>query len=89
MEENLALPLMNSNSRFVEGDNVVFINPNKSDCLMKVYKVQGAGVLLDGNRSLSLSHLLRPATFAEVLAKHRISLAEKHFLEFPNRKYLC
>jgi len=56
---------------------------------MKVYKVQGAGVLLDGNRSFSLSHLLRPATFAEVLAKHRISLAEKHFLEFPNRKYLC
>ena len=48
---------------------------------VKVYKVQGAGLLLDGNRSFSLSHLLRPATFAEVFAKRRMTLEEQALAE--------
>jgi hypothetical protein len=48
---------------------------------MKVYKVQGAGLLLDGNRSFSLSHLLRPANFTEVFAKRRMTLEEQALAE--------
>lgn len=81
MEENLSVSCKSENFQFVEGDNVVFIDPNKSDRLMKVYKVQGAGLLLDGNRSFSLSHLLRPATFAEVFAKRRMTLEEQALAE--------
>ncbi|WP_165381201.1 hypothetical protein [Acinetobacter bouvetii] len=39
---------------------------------MTVHKVQGDGVLLDGNRNFALTHLIRTATTAELKAKQRL-----------------
>lgn len=62
---------------FLEGDIVVFVDDSKPDHLMTVHKVQGNGVLLDGNRGFALSHLLRNATTVELDAKRRLSLTEQ------------
>lgn len=61
---------------FMAGDVVVFIDNAKTDRLMTVHKVQGDGVLLNGNSSFALTHLIRGASVAEVLAKRRLTTAE-------------
>ncbi len=64
-------------SDFLEGDTVVFIDNFMPDNLMTVHKVQGDGILLDGNRKFALVHLLRHASTVELNAKRRLSLAEQ------------
>ena len=64
-------------SDFLEGDTVVFIDNFMPDNLMTVHKVQGDGILLDGNRKFALAHLLRHASTVELNAKRRLSLAEQ------------
>ena len=66
-----------SSSDFLEGDTVVFIDDFMHDDLMTVHKVQGDGILLDGNRRFALSHLLRHASTVELNAKRRLSLTEQ------------
>ncbi|MGV7535322.1 hypothetical protein PJM52_29245, partial [Mycobacterium kansasii] len=61
-----------SESDFMAGDTVVFIDESKSGDLMTVHKVQGKGVLLDGNRSFALTHLVRHANMAELNAGKRL-----------------
>ena len=39
---------------------------------MTVHKIQGNGVLLDGNRSFALTHLVRHANVAELNAGKRL-----------------
>lgn len=51
---------------FIAGDVVVFIDASKTDRLMTVHKVQGDGVLLDGNRNFALAHLIRHANVREL-----------------------
>ena len=63
-------------SDFVKGDTVVFVDEFMPDHLMTVHKVQGDGILLDGNRKFALAHLLRHASTVELNAKRRLSLAE-------------
>lgn len=65
-----------SESDFLAGDTVVFIDALKPDHLMTVHKVQGNGVLLDGNRNFALGHLVRHARVAELNAKRRMTAAE-------------
>ncbi|WP_151721035.1 hypothetical protein [Acinetobacter ursingii] len=60
-----------NNSDFLKGDTVVFIDAFMPDHLMTVHKVQGNGVLLDGNRKFALSHLLRHASTRELSNKKR------------------
>ena len=55
---NIPKQLQVNNSDFVEGDTVVFIDANKPDHLMTVTQVQKNGVLLDGNNSFALNHLI-------------------------------
>ena len=62
---------------FLAGDVVVFVDPLKPDGLMTVHKVQGNGVLLDGNRNFALNHLIRSVSVAELNAKRRLTLAEQ------------
>ena len=66
MRSNLTQQPIENNADFLAGDVVVFTDPNKPDHLMTVHKVQGDGVLLDGNRSFALAHLIRGASVAEV-----------------------
>ncbi|MGE8541928.1 MAG: hypothetical protein ACN6NX_11525 [Acinetobacter sp.] len=61
---------------FIAGDVVVFIDASKTDGLMTVHKVQGNGVLLDGNRNFALAHLIRHANVAELGAKRRLTAVE-------------
>ncbi|ENV09516.1 hypothetical protein F966_02174 [Acinetobacter higginsii] len=68
---NISKPNQPNNTDFIEGDTVVFIDPSKPDHLMTIYQVQKNGVLLDGNNSFALNHLIRHATVFEVLAKKR------------------
>ncbi len=68
---------------FMACDVVVFKDDSKADRLMTVHKVQSDGVLLDGNHNFALSHLVRPATVAEVLAKRRLTAAEQALAEVP------
>ncbi|NWK73760.1 hypothetical protein HYG93_05540 [Acinetobacter sp. SwsAc6] len=70
-------------AEYISGDVVVFTDPNKPDHLMTVHKVQGDGVLLNGNRSFALTHLIRGASVAEVLAKRRLTTAEQALAEVP------
>lgn len=72
-----------ANDGFLNGDVVVFTDPIKPDHLMTVHKVQSDGVLLDGNHNFALSHLVRPATVAEILAKRRLTAAEQALAEVP------
>lgn len=73
----------NESAEFLTGDVVVFRQEHKPGHLMTVHKVQGDGVLLDGNRNFALSHLVRSATVAEVVAKRRLSAAEQAIAEVP------
>ncbi|NNP70828.1 MULTISPECIES: hypothetical protein [unclassified Acinetobacter] len=68
---NISKPKQANNSDFVVGDTVVFIDATKPDHLMIVYQVQKNGVLLNGNNSFALNHLIRHATVFEVLEKKR------------------
>ena len=70
-------------AEYITGDVVVFTDPNKPDHLMTVHKIQGDGVLLNGNRSFALKHLIRGASVAEVLAKRRLTTAEQALAEVP------
>lgn len=72
-----------SESDFIAGDTVVFINESKPGHLMTVHKVQGNGVLLDGNRSFALIHMIRHANVAELGAKRRLTLTEQALAEVP------
>lgn len=76
MKKNLTQQPSNDKSDFLAGDVVVFTDPNKPDHLMTVHKVQGDGVLLNGNRSFALTHLIRGASVVELNAKRRLSAAE-------------
>ena len=69
--------LQQESSDFLEGDTVVFIDNFMPNDLMTVHKVQGDGILLDGNRKFALVHLLRHASTVELNAKRRLSLAEQ------------
>ncbi|MCL6248077.1 hypothetical protein M5F00_09400 [Acinetobacter sp. ANC 4945] len=80
---NLTQQSSDNKTDFLTGDVVVFTDPIKLGHLMTVHKVQGDGVLLDGNHNFALSHLVRPATVAEVLAKRRLTTAEQALAEVP------
>ena len=82
-ELNLTQLSQDNKLGFVNGDVVVFTDPIKPGHLMTVHKVQSDGVLLDGNHNFALSHLVRPATVAEVLAKRRLTAAEQALAEIP------
>ncbi|MCH7386597.1 hypothetical protein MMO39_04685 [Acinetobacter modestus] len=69
---NISKPKAANNSDFVEGDTVVFIDPSKPDHLMTVFQVQKNGVLLNGNNSFALNHLIRHATAQELSLKRRV-----------------
>lgn len=73
----------NENADHLAGDVVVFVDTDKPGHLMTVHKVQGDGVLLDGNRNFALTHLVRSATVAEVMANRRLSAAEQALAEVP------
>ncbi|MGE8572931.1 MAG: hypothetical protein ACN6NW_12925 [Acinetobacter amyesii] len=80
---NLPQQQLNNKSDFLTDDVVVFTDPIKPGHLMTVHKVQGDGVLLNGNHNFALSHLVRPATVAEVLAKRRLTATEQALAEVP------
>ncbi|MEG1856458.1 MAG: hypothetical protein RR231_13290 [Acinetobacter sp.] len=69
---NIPKQLQVNNSDFVEGDTVVFIDESKPCHLMTVTQVQKNGVLLNGNNSFSLNHLIRHATVAEFINQRRL-----------------
>ncbi len=66
-----------SDTDFVEGDSVVFIDAFMPDHIMTVHKVQGDGILLDGNHKFALIHLLRHASTVELNANRRLSMTEQ------------
>ena len=70
-EPNLPQQPTDNKSDFLVGDVVVFIDAFKPDHLMTVHKVQGDGVLLNGNRNFALNHLIRTASVAELKAGKR------------------
>ncbi len=63
-----------SNTDFVEGDSVVFIDAFMPEHIMTVHRVQGDGILLDGNHKFALIHLLRHASTVELNANRRLSM---------------
>ena len=69
---NISKPVAANNSDFVVGDTVVFIDESKPDHLMTVTQVQKNGVLLNGNNSFALNHLIRHATVAEFINQRRL-----------------
>lgn len=69
---NISKPKQQNNSDFVDGDTVVFIDESKPDHLMTVTQVQKNGVLLNGNNSFTLNHLIRHATAQELSLKRRV-----------------
>lgn len=81
MKPNISQNNDMANDGFLNGDVVVFIDPIKPGHLMTIHKVQGDGVLLNGNHNFALSHLVRPATVAEVLAKRRLTATEQALAE--------
>lgn len=82
-ELNLTQLSQDNKPGFLNGDVVVFTDPIKPGHLMTVHKVQSDGVLLDGNHNFALSHLVRPATVAEVLARRRLTADEQALAEVP------
>ena len=75
---NISKPKQQNNSDYVVGDSVVFIDVSKPDHLMTVFQVQKNGVLLNGNNSFALNHLIRHATAQELSLNRRvISNAQK------------
>lgn len=73
MKINLSHQQSKQNPEFLEGDVVVFKDPNKPDGLMTVHKVVDDGVFFGGNDNFALTHLIRSAAVAEVLAKRRFT----------------
>ena len=69
---NIPKQLQVNNSDFVEGVTVVFIDESKPNHLMTVTQVQKNGVLLNGNNSFALNHLIRHATIAEFTNQRRL-----------------
>lgn len=69
---NIPNQLATNNSDYVEGDTVVFIDESKPCHLMTVTQVQKNDVLLDGNNSFALNHLIRHATIAEFINQRRL-----------------
>ena len=69
---NIPKQLQVNNSDFVDGDTVVFIDESKPNHLMTVTQVQKNGVLLNGNNSFALNHLIRHATIAEFTNQRRL-----------------
>ena len=69
---NIPKQLQVNNSDFVDGDTVVFIDESKPDHLMTITQAQKNGVLLDGNNSFALNHLIRHATVAEFINQRRL-----------------
>ena len=69
---NISKPVAANNSDFVDGDTVVFIDESKPNHLMTVAQVQKNGVLLNGNNSFALNHLIRHATVAEFINQRRL-----------------
>ena len=57
---------------FLVGDVGVFVDAFKPDHLMVVHKVQGDGVLLNGNRNFALNHLIRTVSVAELKTGKRL-----------------
>ena len=72
MKSNLAQQQSNDNSEFLAGDVVVYIDSNKPEGLMTVHCVQRDGLLLNGNRTFTLSHLVRHASVTELNIKKRL-----------------
>lgn len=66
-----------SDTDFVEGDSVVFIDAFMPEHIMTVHRVQGDGILLDGNHKFALIHLLRHASTVELNANRRLSMTEQ------------
>jgi len=69
---NISKPKAANNSDYVVGDSVVFIDLSKPDHLMTVTQVQKNGVLLNGNNSFALNHLIRQATALELSLNRRV-----------------
>ena len=69
---NIPKQLQVNNSDFVDGGTVVFIDESKPNHLMTVTQVQKNGVLLNGNNSFALNHLIRHATDQELSLKRRV-----------------
>ena len=69
---NLPQPPTDDKPDLSVGDVVVFIDAFKPDHLMVVHKVQGDGVLLNGNRNFALNHLIRTVSVAELEAGKRL-----------------
>lgn len=69
---NISKPKAANNNDYVVGDSVVFIDESKPDHLMTVTQVQKNGVLLNGNNSFALNHLIRHATVAEFANQRRM-----------------
>lgn len=70
-----------AHAEYMAGDVVVFTDPNKPNGLMTVHKVVSDGVFLDGNSNFALTHLIRNASVAEVLAKRRFTQTEHALAE--------
>lgn len=83
---NISKPNEVNNSVYVVGDTVVFIDASKPDHLMTVFQVQKNGVLLNGNNSFALNHLIRHASISEVLAKKRHTVSIDDLLEIIDSK---
>ncbi|WP_275904484.1 hypothetical protein [Acinetobacter beijerinckii] len=83
---NISKPKQQNNSDYVVGDTVVFIDASKPDHLMTVFQVQKNGVLLNGNNSFALNHLIRHASISEVLAKKRQTVSVDDLLEILDLK---
>ena len=71
-EPNLPQQPPDDKPDFLVGDVVVFIDAFKPDHLMVVHKVQGDGVLLNGNRNFALNHLIRTVSVAELKTGKRL-----------------
>ncbi|WP_336936530.1 hypothetical protein [Acinetobacter beijerinckii] len=83
---NISKPKQQNNSDYVVGDTVVFIDASKPNHLMTVFQVQKNGVLLNGNNSFALNHLIRHASISEVLARKRHTVSIDDLLEILDSK---
>lgn len=83
---NISKPNEVNNSDYVVGDTVVFIDASKPDHLMTVTQAQKNGVLLNGNNSFALNHLIRHASISEILARKRQTVSIDDLLEILDVK---
>jgi len=72
---NCLIQVNAADSDFLAGDVAVFVDAAKPDHLMTIHKVQKDSVLLGGNRSFALNHLIRSASVAELNANKRLEEA--------------